>query len=91
MAHDELAGNKHKVGAPVERVVNFVRSDDMRLSEKKRSALYEAINEPVMQKRIAAQKLPISYDDRQLVDELLYKLEREIWAEVRKALNISGS
>ena len=62
----------------------------MNISEKKRSELYTAIHEPIMQKRIAAKKIyQIQYNNK--LDDMLYELEREIWIEVRKALNISGS
>lgn len=65
----------------------------MNLSEKKRSALYEAISEPIMQKRIAVaqSEAVLGKKNARDIDDLLYKLERDIWAEVRKALNISGS
>ena len=60
----------------------------MKASEKTRSALYEAISEPIMKSRIdiGMNGSPSS----EQMDNILYSLEREIWAEVRKALNIFG-
>jgi len=65
----------------------------MRMSEQKRSALYAAISEQIMQKRIAVAQSEnvLGNKNTKDVDELLYKLERDIWREVRLALNISGS
>lgn len=65
----------------------------MRLSEKKRSALYTAISEPIMNKRIIIKQSEnvLGHKNANDIDELLYKLESDIWAEVQKALNISGS
>ncbi len=50
----------------------------MKLSIEKRKALYKAVAEPIVQARLAAQKLPISYDDRQAVDILIADIEAEI-------------
>jgi len=65
----------------------------MRLSESKRTALYTAISEPIMQKRITVKNSSCCLGEKNArdIDDLLYKLERDIWVEVRKALNISGS
>lgn len=59
----------------------------MKISDKRASALYEAIREPVMTMRLSYTKArPISADE---LDARLFKLEQEIWREVRKALNLS--
>ena len=65
----------------------------MELSEKRRTALYAAISEPIMNKRIAVAQSDniLGKKNSKDIDELLYKLERDIWREVRLALNISGS
>ena len=65
----------------------------MNISEKNRSKLYEAISEPIMRKRIAIKNSEgvIGLKNAKDIDDLMYRLEREIWVEVRKALNIAGS
>ena len=65
----------------------------MILSEAKRSALYEAISEPIMKKRITVRQSENVLGKKNASDiyDLFYHLERDIWREVRKALNISGS
>ena len=69
----------------------YIFGDDMRISEKKGSSIYKAISEPITKKRITV----IQSEDvngktnAKDVDELLYKLELEIWREVRNVLGIS--
>ncbi len=65
----------------------------MRLSEKKRGELYDAIHESIMKKRIAVKHSRSVLGDKNAndIDDLLCRLERDIWVQVRKTLNISGS
>lgn len=65
----------------------------MRISEKSRQAVYRAIHEPIMNKRIAIKQSEnvLGAKNAGDIDDILYKLERDIWAEIRKALNISDS
>lgn len=65
----------------------------MNISEKKKSQLYAAISGPIMNNRISVRqsKNVLGEKNANDIDDLLYKLERDIWVEVRQALNISGS
>lgn len=56
----------------------------MKISEKKKTELYKAIHEPIMQLRIR-QNAGFSIEQ---MDEKLYALNNEIWKEVIKTLNI---
>jgi hypothetical protein len=57
----------------------------VKLSEKKKSELYEAISEPITQLRIMLTKGQID------VDSELFDLQHNIWREVHKALNLDGT
>lgn len=65
----------------------------MNISEAKRTELYTAISEPIMKKRIAIKQSEnvLGVKNAKDIDDIFYHLERDIWAEVRLALNISGS
>lgn len=54
----------------------------MKISEKRRSALYSAIFEPIMLVRIKGEKGVVDWD-RELFD-----LNRQIWREVQKVLGL---
>ena len=58
----------------------------MRLSRKKSDALYDAIREPIIKMRIKASK-----DQQFDIDYALFELERCIWREVTRALNLAGA
>ena len=57
----------------------------MRISEKKKSELYSAIHENLMQLRI---KLKKEHDLPESVDSQIAQLEHSIWRDVRSTLNI---
>lgn len=56
----------------------------MKMSEKKRSKVYAAISDPVVELRLNLMK------DRPVTDEQLYRLELEIWRRVHEALKLEG-
>ena len=56
----------------------------MKLSEKKKSALYDAIRDPIIDLRVLNDHRPID------IDAELFLLEQKIWRKVHKALNLSG-
>lgn len=58
----------------------------MRMSEKRRDALYAAIREPLARKRLKIGKF--NYVHPSAVDQILYQLELDIWCGVRKALGL---
>ena len=64
----------------------------MKLSEKKRVALYAAISEPITQKRItvAQSEDVLGSKNAKDLDEMLSRLERQIWREVHAVLNLEG-
>ena len=64
----------------------------MRMSEKKRQAVYDAICEPIMKKRIAIKQSEsvLGVKNARDIDDILYHLERDIWMEVKKALGLTG-
>jgi len=61
----------------------------MRLSEDKRTELYDAIIEPIIQKRIEVKRnsAPVVLT-QETVDQTLYELQDQIWKEVCNVLNI---
>jgi len=63
----------------------------MRISESNRTKLYAAIHEPIMQKRIAVKqsKDVLGLKNADDIDEMLYKLNNDIWNEVKEVLNIT--
>lgn len=60
----------------------------MKISEEKKTELYAAIHEPIMQLRIKVQVQSRSIPVHK-IDDSLYKLNGEIWKEVIKVLNIN--
>lgn len=63
----------------------------MDISEPRKAALYKAISDPIMKRRIsvAMSQEVLGTDNTEQLDELFYKLEREIWTLVKDALDIS--
>ena len=63
----------------------------MNLSEKTKQSIYNAISEPIMNKRIAVAQSEnvLGSKNAKDINELLCRLEREIWQRVKKSLNIS--
>ena len=63
----------------------------MKLSDKTKSQLYEAMKEPLMQRRIEIAQSTDIFDEktRKILDERLSRTEREIWKGIEKALNLS--
>ena len=54
----------------------------MNLSDARKSRLYDAIHEPIMDERIR-------FKGHEELDEKLFELELEIWRRVKVALNIT--
>lgn len=63
----------------------------MNISEQRKAALYKAICDPIMKRRIsvAMSQEVLGAENAKDLDELFYKLEREIWNKVKEALEIS--
>ena len=61
----------------------------MRMRESKRAALYSAISEPIMKRRIGIARLNRDSMGANSVDDMLFALEQEIWREITKTLNIN--
>lgn len=62
----------------------------MKISEKKKSALYKAIYEPIMELRVeigmaVKDGKPISTEG---LDELLYRIPEQVWNDQKRVLNI---
>ncbi len=64
----------------------------MNISEKKKSALCDAINGPIMRARVKnmSKTHACTGNARESFDETLYKLNNEIWLEVAKTLKIEN-
>ena len=62
----------------------------MNISEKKKTELYAAIHEPIMQRRITVKQSVDVLGDKNsdLIDTMLYRLNQDIWDEVKNTLNI---
>lgn len=58
----------------------------MKLSDKKKSELYAAIAEPIMDERLMLQKYGSPGSEQ--LDERLFKMQNDIWRRVHKALNL---
>jgi len=58
----------------------------MRMSEKKRMELYNAISERIMGFRIGIKTNPPTNDNS--LDDRLFRLELDIWKGLKKSLNI---
>ena len=65
----------------------------MDISEQRKAALYKAISDPIMKRRISAamSKDALGASNAKKLDEVFYKLEREIWTDVKKVLEISDT
>ena len=63
----------------------------MRMRDSKQAKLYSAISDPIMKRRIGIHKLNRKSVGANSVDDMLFALEREIWKEIKKALNIQTS
>ena len=65
----------------------------MNISSKRQAALYDAIHEPIIKKRIEVQKAKNELGVKATVkiDQMLFVLEKDIWKEVAKALNLSDT
>ena len=59
----------------------------MRISEKKQSELYNEIAARIMDLRVELKMNP-NLSDVDALDARLFKLEQEIWPDVKQALNI---
>jgi len=62
----------------------------MNISEIKKSDLYKAISDPIMDERIAMQRRDDSKKS-EVIDYKLFLLEIKIWEKVTRVLNISDS
>lgn len=62
----------------------------MRLSDKRKSALYEVIYDSLMEARIDCMKKVAPHELQVDIDQRLYKLESEIWLKVCKVLEIDN-
>lgn len=60
----------------------------MRLSEKKRNALYAAISDPVMDLRLAVQKYGAPSGEH--LDARLFKMQSDIWRQIHEVLGLDG-
>ena len=60
----------------------------MRMSEKKRQEVFDVISDGIMDLRIDVQCESLNV---QALDGRLYKLQQDLWRDIRKTLNISGS
>ena len=58
----------------------------MRMSEKKRSELYNAVRENIMVLRIEIPNMNMLTDEK--IDDKLRKLEIDIWKDIKKTLNL---
>jgi hypothetical protein len=60
----------------------------MRMSDKKRSQLYEAISKPIMDERIMVRNN--GTPDAAKLDDILFWLELDIWKKVHEVLELDG-
>ena len=60
----------------------------MQLSEKKRTELYKAFSEPILQVRIQVVRMGPGDEKLLEVDEKLFKLEQEVWKNIAEVLKI---
>jgi hypothetical protein len=60
----------------------------MRISQKKQTELYKAISEPIFQARIRVARMGPGDKKLEQVDEKLFRLEQEIWKEIKTTLGI---
>jgi len=64
----------------------------MYLTIKNKKRLYDAVSEPIMQKRISIQQSKKVIGERNAsdLDEMMFRLERQIWGEVSAILGINN-
>jgi len=62
----------------------------MKISEKKKTELYEAIHQPIMRRRLSVQQIEntIGKDNSLYFDNLMVQLQAVIWTEVKRVLSI---
>jgi len=62
----------------------------MLISEKRKTDLYNAISEPIMNNRIAISMSNSVLGKKNIkdIEEMLYRLERQVWKKVCSALDI---
>lgn len=60
----------------------------MKMSDKRKEAVYSAISDPIMKQRIDIQKH--GSPDSGVLDSRLFCLQNEIWEKVHSALNLEG-
>lgn len=59
----------------------------MSLSQKKTQAVYDAIHEQIIRKRIAIHNTnTIPKSDKVALDEMMFKLTGDIWEDVKKVI-----
>jgi len=59
----------------------------MKMSDEKKTELYSVISARIMDLRIELKMNP-NLSDIDVLDERLFELEKEIWPDVKRALNI---
>ena len=59
----------------------------MNMSDENKQKLYDAISDPIMDKRVEV-KMENKLFTHHEIDELLYKLERTIWNNVKRTLKV---
>lgn len=57
----------------------------MRLSDKRKSALYSALSDPIMELRVDANREGMT---REQLDRRLFTLEQHIWRRIKRALDM---
>jgi len=64
----------------------------MRLSESNKTKLYQAISEPMMDMRIAIIQSKNVLGDKNAndLDEMMFKLERNVWSKVKAVLKLDA-
>ena len=60
----------------------------MRLSQERKTELYNAISDPIMDDRVKIRMY--GSPPSEMLDSIYFNLEREIWRRVCKALDIQG-
>lgn len=65
----------------------------MEISEQRKAALYKAISDPIMKRRISAamSQEVLGAANAKKLEEVFYKLEREIWNDVKEVLEIADT
>ena len=65
----------------------------MKISEKKKTELYGVIHEQIMQHRIVIANSEDALGKKNVndIDEMLFRLNQNIWKHVKRTLNISDT